>query len=42
MSEFYNSAYNTGIRWNDPTIHIQWPIKQTIVSQKDKNLPHFI
>ena len=28
-----------GYRWNDPTIKIPWPLKASIISEKDKNLP---
>jgi len=36
----YAPEYDTGIRWNDETIGIDWPIKEPIVSKKDKNLPY--
>lgn len=39
MSEYYVSPLSTGIRWNDSTLGIPWPIKNAILSQKDKNLP---
>jgi len=28
-----------GYRWNDPTIKISWPLKASIISEKDQNLP---
>jgi dTDP-4-dehydrorhamnose 3,5-epimerase len=31
----YNPAAESGIRWNDPAIGIDWPIEEPILSQKD-------
>jgi dTDP-4-dehydrorhamnose 3,5-epimerase len=31
----YNSRCESGIRWNDPEIGIDWPVRDPIVSQKD-------
>jgi dTDP-4-dehydrorhamnose 3,5-epimerase len=31
----YNGKAESGIRWNDPAIGIQWPLADTIVSEKD-------
>lgn len=39
MSEFYSREHALGIRFNDPLFNIKWPIKNPIVSQKDKNWP---
>ncbi len=33
----YNKECESGILWNDPEIGINWPIKNPILSQKDKN-----
>lgn len=33
----YNSKAESGIRWNDPEIGIQWPLTDVIVSDKDRN-----
>jgi len=32
----YNNKAESGIRWNDPAIGIEWPIKDAIVSDKDQ------
>ena len=32
----YNSRGESGIRWNDPEIGIDWPLKDVIVSEKDR------
>ena len=31
----YNSKGESGIRWNDPDIGIEWPLKDFIISDKD-------
>jgi dTDP-4-dehydrorhamnose 3,5-epimerase len=33
----YNSKAEAGIRWDDPEIGIAWPLKEVIVSDKDRN-----
>ncbi len=38
-TEFYNPAFESGIRHDDSTINIQWPIEAVIISEKDKNYP---
>jgi len=37
----YDPKYDSGIRWDDPDIGIEWPINEPVVSEKDKNLPYF-
>jgi len=32
----YNSKAESGILWNDPAIGIEWPLKDVIVSDKDR------
>lgn len=31
----YNKATDSGIRWNDPAIGIEWPVSEPILSAKD-------
>jgi dTDP-4-dehydrorhamnose 3,5-epimerase len=33
----YNGPGDTGIRWNDPAIGIEWPEKNPVLSDKDRN-----
>ena len=38
-TDFYHPECDGGVRWDDPTIGIQWPIKDPILSAMDKALP---
>lgn len=38
-SEFYNPEAESGIRFDDPAIHIEWPLGITEISERDKNHP---
>lgn len=43
-TDFYHPDDEGGLRWNDPTIGIAWPIPkgtQPLLSQKDSELPFF-
>jgi dTDP-4-dehydrorhamnose 3,5-epimerase len=37
----YNSICDRSIRWDDPTIGIQWPISNPILSDKDRFAPYW-
>jgi dTDP-4-dehydrorhamnose 3,5-epimerase len=39
----YAPVYDAGIRWDDPTINIQWGVneREVLVSEKDVKLPFF-
>lgn len=41
--QFYNKESEAGIRFDDPQLKIDWriPVKQAIISEKDKTLPLF-
>jgi len=39
ISEFYYPEYASGVSWDDPLLKISWPIKNPILSEKDKNWP---
>lgn len=39
VSGKYMPSHEAGIRWDDPTLNIPWPIQNPIVSDKDGKLP---
>ena len=41
VDNYYSREHDCGIRWNDPTIGIAWPItgSEAELSEKDRNLP---
>jgi len=39
MSEFYHPELARGVRWNDPSLKIPWPISPAELSERDRNLP---
>jgi dTDP-4-dehydrorhamnose 3,5-epimerase len=39
MSEFYHPEAAYGIRWDDPALAIPWPIKDAVVSPRDRAFP---
>jgi len=41
MSEFYSPEHASGVRFDDHLFKINWPIKNPILSEKDKNWPRF-
>jgi dTDP-4-dehydrorhamnose 3,5-epimerase len=41
VDNYYSPQHDSGFRWDDPTIGIQWPIKDPVLSEKDKRLPYF-
>ena len=38
-TEFYNPAHESGIRFDDPLVGIQWPFDPADISKKDLNHP---
>jgi len=42
VDEYYDPNYESGIIYNDKTLNIPWPIKNPILSEKDKKLPPLI
>jgi dTDP-4-dehydrorhamnose 3,5-epimerase len=43
MSEIYAPAHESGLRWNDPALAIDWPVSdaEVILSERDRGWPDF-
>jgi dTDP-4-dehydrorhamnose 3,5-epimerase len=41
VDEFYSPEFEGGLRWNDETLNINWPVKEPYLSTKDRTLPLF-
>jgi len=41
VGEFYSPGYEQGLRYDDPTFGIEWPIPVTVISEKDAKWPPF-
>jgi dTDP-4-dehydrorhamnose 3,5-epimerase len=39
VDEYWDNSKARGIAWNDPDLNINWPIKDPIISERDKNNP---
>jgi dTDP-4-dehydrorhamnose 3,5-epimerase len=35
----YDAAREAGVRWDDPTLAIPWPLDRPVVSDRDRSLP---
>lgn len=42
MSESYHAECAAGVRWNDKTFSIDWPVEVTVISERDRSYPEFI
>jgi dTDP-4-dehydrorhamnose 3,5-epimerase len=39
VDEYWDNAKAKGIAWDDPDLNIKWPVKNPIISERDKNNP---
>jgi dTDP-4-dehydrorhamnose 3,5-epimerase len=42
VTQYYSPENERGIRYNDPKFKIEWPIKDAIVSEKDRNWSDYV
>jgi len=38
VTSFYDAEAESGIRWDDKTFNIDWPVKDPILSERDLTL----
>jgi dTDP-4-dehydrorhamnose 3,5-epimerase len=36
VSSYYDAQAETGIRWNDPDVNVEWPVREPILSPRDQ------
>lgn len=36
MSEYYKPEFSKGVRWNDESFQISWPLEVTVISKRIK------
>ena len=41
MSEFHVPESEAGIRWNDPTFNVAWPIDPAVISARDSGFADY-
>ena len=41
VSEFYAPDYEAGLRYDDPSINIEWPTEVNVISEKDRQWTDF-
>ena len=41
VDAFYEASAQAGLMWNDPTLSIDWPCADPLLSEKDQQLPDF-
>jgi len=42
MSQFYNPDSARGVKWDDKAFNIKWPLKPTLLSEKDQSYEDFL
>jgi dTDP-4-dehydrorhamnose 3,5-epimerase len=39
LSNLYDPATEAGIAWDDPDVRVEWPVKDPLLSERDKSAP---
>jgi dTDP-4-dehydrorhamnose 3,5-epimerase len=42
MSQPYAAQCARGVRWNDPSFGIEWPLAERTILERDRNYPDFV
>lgn len=42
IADGYRADAAEGIRWDDPTLAIEWPLSPTVMSERDSQLPYLV
>lgn len=40
VTEEYEPTLDAGVRWNDPTLAVEWPVADPVLSPRDQALPN--
>ncbi len=38
-TDVYSPEYERGLRWNDPSLGIKWPVQEPIIAERDASFP---
>jgi dTDP-4-dehydrorhamnose 3,5-epimerase len=41
MTEYYTPEFQRGMKWNDSTFNIDWPLEMTVISKRDASFSKF-
>ena len=41
VDAYFTPAHDRGVRWDDPDLAIPWPVREPVVSTRDRGLPRF-
>lgn len=42
ISHPYTPSHADGVRWDDPSLGIVWPLEPTVISQRDRSFPKLV
>ncbi len=42
MSQVYSPEHARGVRWNDPAFGIRWPLRDCVISERDRSYPDLL
>jgi dTDP-4-dehydrorhamnose 3,5-epimerase len=39
VTGYFSAAHDSGIRWDDPQVHVPWPVREPVLSARDQQAP---